>query len=254
MDRHTLKIANGKNHVHHDMVIATHGFLSSGQSLDPIADLLTTAGYECAVWEYPSLRGSILSHASRLVGLIQAAMARPDIRRIHFVAHSMGGIIVRAAIAQSRMETLAKNQCGRLLMLAPPNKGSWLTRLPLGPFASQFPQLVELSEKEDSLVNRLPRLQRFDVGVIAAQNDWIVSQTATHLDGQRDHAVVPTSHQRLVQHPQAIEMTLRFLERGQLHESDAHETAGPTIPFQPLSHAHDTTVTEHSASNGRRAA
>jgi hypothetical protein len=162
----------------------------------------------------------------------------------------MGGIIVRAAIAQSRVETLAKNRCGRLLMMAPPNKGSWLTRLPLGPFASRFPQLVELSEKDDSLVNQLPRPQRFDVGVIAAQNDWIVSQNATHLDGQIAHAAVPTSHQGLVRHPLAIEMTLRFLDQGQLQKRFDRETTESTIPFRRFTNP----AADEQAAPNRRAA
>lgn len=222
--------------------------------MDPIADSLTAAGYETLVWDYPSLQGSILSHASRLSAVIQEVVSRPDVSRIHFVTHSMGGIIVRAAIAQSRMETIAKKGCGRLLMMAPPNRGSWLTRLPLGPFASRFPQLAELSEKKNSLVNQLPRPHRIDVGVIAAQNDWIVSQSATHLDGQLDHAVIPTSHQQLVQHPLAIEMTLRFLEEGRLNAVDQQDSDTASIPIRPRSEISGTVDTEHAAANRRRAA
>lgn len=254
MNRHLLKIADSHDHVTHDLVIATHGFLSNGKSLDPIADSLTSAGYETLVWDYPSLRGSILSHASRLTTVIQQALGRPDIGRIHFVTHSMGGIITRAAIAQSRMETIAKKRCGRLLMMAPPNRGSWLTRLPLGPFANRFPQLAELSENESSLVNQLPRPHRIDVGVIAAEKDWIVSQSATHLDGQSDHVVIPTSHQRLVQHPLAIEMTLRFLEEGRLQAVVESDTAAMMIPIRPLTEAGDSVQRQHTATDRRRAA
>lgn len=254
MDRHSLKIANLHDHDTHDLVIATHGFLSNGKSLDPIADSLTSAGYETLVWDYPSLRGSILSHAGCLTAVIQKALCRPDIERIHFVTHSMGGIIARAAIAQSRMETIAKKRCGRLLMMAPPNRGSWLTRLPLGPFANRFPQLAELSENESSLVNQLPRPHRIDVGVIAAQKDWIVSQSATHLDGQADHAVIATSHQRLVQHPLAIEMTLRFLEEGRLRTVAETDVAAMTIPIRPRTELNNSVHDERTAGNQRRAA
>lgn len=254
MDRHTLKIETPREHDIHDLVIATHGLLSSGRSLDPIAESLTAAGYETLVWDYPSMRGSILSHASRLSAVIQKALLRPDIGRIHFVTHSMGGIISRAAIAQSRIETIAKNRCGKMLMMAPPNRGSWLTRLPLGPFANCFPQLAELSEKNSSLVNQLPRPHRINVGVIAAQKDWIVSQSATHLDGQADHAVIPTSHRRLIHHPLAIEMTLRFLAEGRLQAVAEYAASAMTIPIRSLAKIETSTQTEHVVASRQRAA
>lgn len=226
MTGHQLKLVPPPEQDAHDLVIVTHGFLSNGRSMDPIADQLSDAGYETLVWEYPSLRGSVLSHASRLVRVIRESMVRPEIRQIHFVAHSMGGIIARAAISTSHIETFAAERCGRLLMMAPPNKGSWLTRMPLGPFRGWFPQLAEMGEHERSFVNQLPRPHVYEVGVLAAAQDWIVSEPATHLDGQSAHTTLATSHQRLVQHPTAIELTLRFLAEGHFDaESSVTEPA-----------------------------
>ena len=153
-------------------------------------------------------------------------LAKSDhVQRIHFLTHSMGGVIARAAIIQSRLESKWATKCGRIVMLAPPNAGSRLTRIPLGPFTSWFPQLRELSESPDSFVQRLPKFRRMHVGVIAAQHDFVVTPESTHLPGELEHTIVSTSHQRLTRHPEAIEMAVEFIQSSRFNALPA------TIPF-----------------------
>lgn len=151
-------------------------------------------------------------HATRLSQELQRLAHSSQIRCVHLVTHSMGSVIARAAIHESGLESRWPSKVGRIVMLAPPNGGSRLTRIPLGPFASSFPQLCELSEAPGSYVRRLPPLQRMSVGVIAAARDFVVAVESTHLAGQLDHAVLATTHQRLISHPEAIEMSIRFLQ------------------------------------------
>lgn len=187
---------------------------------------LHAEGFETINWGYPSLRGSILQHGRRLGDLLNELARCDSVERLHLVTHSMGGIVARVAIEHSQIETDAGWKCGRLVMMAPPNAGSRLTRLPLGPFSSWFPHLTELSEREDSLVNRLPLPRRMQVSVLAASRDFVVAVAATRLACQIDHLVLPTTHQRLANHPAAIQTVVRWIQ--------ADEKEGGTtvqIPF-----------------------
>ncbi|WP_144058848.1 esterase/lipase family protein [Rhodopirellula sp. SWK7] len=204
-----------------EMVLTIPGFLAGRGSMERVGDSLRQAGFRWRHWDYASLRGSLVEHAHRLSRDLHELAECTKISRIHFVTHSMGSVIARAAIHESQLETRFSPKCGRIVMMAPPNAGSKLTRIPLGPFAQWFPQLRELSEAPDSYVRRLPPLQLMRVGVIAAEQDFVVAPEATHLSGEQDHATLPTTHQALISAPEAIEMSIRFLRSERLTAAPA---------------------------------
>lgn len=208
-----LPIASG------EIVVTIPGLLAGRNSMRRLDECLREAGYQTRHWRYASLRGSMKHHAARLSHELRDLAESSLIKRVHLVAHSMGSVIARAAIHESELETRWPSKAGRIVMLAPPNGGSRLTRIPLGPFKSSFPQLCELSEAPDSYVRCLPPLKQMSVGVIAAAHDFVVAVESTHLAGQRDHAVLETTHQRLISHPEAIEMSIRFLHNERFAET-----------------------------------
>jgi hypothetical protein len=103
----------------------------------------------------------------------------------------------------------------RFVMLAPPNRGSHLTRIKLGPFVWCVPSIADLSEAPDSLPNRLNTLNCVEIGVIAASRDFVVPVANTSLENQRDHCVIPSSHFRLPSDKLAVRQVLSFLQTGQ---------------------------------------
>lgn len=197
-----------------ETVVLIHGMLSSPGSMQSLARALAAEQFHVHNWGYPSLRASIVDHARRLQQrLRQVAHGREGAGNeepgLHLVTHSLGGIIARAALGEAATPRVA-----RMVMLAPPNRGSHLTRWSLGPFAKCFPPLSELTEGVDSLVNRLPPPRGIEVGIVAAARDAVVRLESTRLEGMKDHLVVPTNHRRLPRHPQAIAATLQFLGEG----------------------------------------
>jgi hypothetical protein len=193
-----------------------------------------------------------LGYASRTAGV--AALAETVARdiatfapgtRLHFVTHSMGGILLRAACAAG---LLPPRRIGRAVMLAPPNRGSELpdalgARPVLGPVFRRLtgPAGAELGAGDDGVPGRLPPVA-FDVGVIAGDrslnpmfsrllpgpNDGKVSVDRAAVEGMRDFLVVPHSHAFIMRAPAVIAQALHFLERGHFARPSDGDCARPS--------------------------
>jgi triacylglycerol lipase len=157
--------------------------------LEPLRRALERQGFRAVNWRYRSLHGSIEEHAAHLAAKAKELDDDIGIAQLHFVGHSMGAIVVRRALAMTRPHKL-----GRIVLLAPPNKGARLADLALRLFGRRIVAATELSSHPDSYVNRLTPGADFDCGIIAAAWDHAVSLASTHLLGQRDHIVLRSLH------------------------------------------------------------
>ena len=145
---------------------------------------------------------------------------------IHFVAHSMGGLLTRAYLGKYRPRRL-----GRVVMLGTPNQGSEIADLlkDLKLYRAYFgPAGQQLTTARHQAQARLPPVD-YPVGVIAGNrsvypissafvlprpNDGRVSVENTKLEGMTDHLVIGASHPRLTRSPIAIRQTIAFLRDG----------------------------------------
>jgi pimeloyl-ACP methyl ester carboxylesterase len=131
--------------------------------LEPLRRALERQGFRAVSWHYGSLRGSIEAHAARLATKARELDEDTGVARLHFVGHSMGAIVVRSALAMARPRKL-----GRVVLLAPPNRGARLADFALRLFGRRLVRATELCSHPDSYVNRLAPAADLDCGVIAA--------------------------------------------------------------------------------------
>ena len=193
-----------------DCVVLLHGLGRTHLSMTALQFALENAGYE--VWNegYPSRRTTVEALAPGVGAAIDDCRAR-GAARVHFVTHSMGGILVRAYFRDRRVP-----DAGRVVMLAPPNRGSaivdanrdkWWFRMATGPAGQQ------LGTGPDSLPNTLPPLP-LEVGVIAGRYDGKVSIRSTRLPEMKDHLIVDDAHTFLMNAPTVIRQVQAFLKEG----------------------------------------
>jgi triacylglycerol esterase/lipase EstA (alpha/beta hydrolase family) len=208
-------------------VVLLHGLGRGPASMRPIERALRREGVDVLNLSYPSRRAPIVRHAELAARAIEK---RAPGGRVHVVTHSMGGIVLRVAVANGR---LPLERVGRVVMLAPPNRGSALMdrlrshpvlggvyRRMTGPAGAD----IAVSAEMTATLQPVP----FELGVIAGDryvnpyltrlieqpNDGKVSVAETMVDGMRDHIVVPHSHTFLMRAPRVIAQVIHFLECG----------------------------------------
>ena len=201
-------------------VSLVHGFLANKYVFTLLARRLRARGYLTETWGYWNMQCSLLVHAERFAGELAVLDADPRIDTVHLVGHSMGCIIGRAALARYRPAKL-----GRFVMLAPPNRGSFVATATARTFGRFLKPVAELSEAEDSLVNSLPMPTGVDIGVIAAEFDALVAAPSTRPDVPHAHVTVPTWHTGLLFRRETADLVASFLASGRFPAQPAHPAA-----------------------------
>lgn len=208
-----------------ECVVLLHGLLRTRRSMRKMQKTLERRGYAVYNLGYPSRRYPIETLTECF---LQPALERHCIGRyqkLHFVTHSMGGILLRRYLSRYRVPEL-----GRVVMLSPPNRGSELVdklkgnvffRLLNGPAGRQ------LGTENDSSPNRLGPVN-FELGVITGNFslDWLfgrmipgesdgkVAVARAGVDGMRDFKVVPYGHAFIMRKPGVIVQVVQFLRTG----------------------------------------
>jgi pimeloyl-ACP methyl ester carboxylesterase len=198
-----------KQSVDQDTVVLIHGLAALPFVMRPLARSLHESFGRVVNWGYPSLWSRIERHGHELAELLRRLDAGHGPGRIHLIGHSMGGIIGRVALAE-----YTPGRMGRFIMLAPPNRGSHVARR-LAPILGRIcPPLHQLADHDSSFVCTLPLPSVPELGIIAAQGDFMVFEPSTRLGCERDHIVLPGLHSSLLWRKETADQVRYFLEQG----------------------------------------
>lgn len=206
-----------------DCVVLLHGLTRTSASMTALATAFSDAGYAVANIDYPSTKFPIEELAPEAVerGIAEC----PATSKVHFVTHSLGGILVRYYFAHEQFSRL-----GRVVMLAPPNQGSNVVNAmqEVPGFAwYNGPAGLQLGVDAQSIPLQLPAVT-YPVGIIAGTrtfnlilsqfldnpDDGKVSVQNTRVAGMTDFIEVPYSHPFIMKRKPVVELVLRFIETG----------------------------------------
>jgi hypothetical protein len=214
-----------------ECVILLHGLVRSNSSMDKIEDKLLSEGYQTVNHDYPSTDFTIADLAMKEIPQAIEECNQCQPKKIHFVTHSLGGILIRYFLEHNEIEDL-----GRVVMLSPPNQGSeavdGLSNIP-GFDMLNGPAGDELGTDENSVPLSLGSAD-FEVGIITGnetvnlilsqlipgEDDGKVSVESAKLEGMTDFLVVPHSHTFIMKSDRVIEQILCFLDKGSFEHSN----------------------------------
>lgn len=206
-----------------DCVVLLHGLARTAGAMKTLESRLLDEGYSVVNIGYPSrdhnieyLAGNELPKSLSLCG---------KANKIHFVTHSMGGIILRQYLSQHELPEL-----GRVVMLGPPNQGSEVVdKLANAPGFKWLngPAGLQLGTSEESIPNKLGAVN-FDLGVIAGnwsinwglsmlipgEDDGKVSVERSKIEGMNHHLVMPVTHPFMMKNKKVINQVVNYLREG----------------------------------------
>jgi triacylglycerol esterase/lipase EstA (alpha/beta hydrolase family) len=212
-----------------DAVVVLHGLGRTRASMHRVAATLRRDGYRVVNVSYPSRTMPLEQLADEWLPALLREHGAEDAPRLHFVTHSMGGIIVRLWLRDNP----APANLGRIVMIAPPNHGSEVAdRLRGNPLFRLFTGVngARLGTGADSLPAQLgagPAAAR--IGVIAGNRSlnpvfscWIhgpddgkVGVASARLDGMGGFIELPYSHTWLSWRRPVLAQVGAFLRDGE---------------------------------------
>jgi len=214
-----------------DCVVLLHGLARTAASMSRMEEALQDDGYATANVDYPSRDHEIAELADIAVeeGLARCR-ATDGIGKIHFVTHSLGGILLRQYLSTSSIAEL-----GRVVMLGPPNQGSrasddmqgvpgfdWLNGpagYQLGKGANSVPLALGPVEFELGVIAGNRTIDPITSAILDNPDDGRVSVEDTKVDGMDDFVVVEHSHAFMMRMRRPIELTKAFLQTGRFSNS-----------------------------------
>ncbi len=211
-----------------ETVVLLHGIARTALSLSAVEKALKKEGYDVLPVTYPSRQKNVDDIAGwlRQSALDDEFWSKAE--KVHFVTHSMGGVVAQQYLDQYRV-AIPVEKLGRVVMLAPPNGGSevadllhdfWPYKWYYGPAGSE----LTTEARQKAVVEPY-----YDLGVIAGTKEWPyviaafvvpgssdgrVSVEKTKIPGMKDHVTVPATHTFIMDKPDVHRQVVAFIKDG----------------------------------------
>ena len=202
-----------------EVVVLLHGLGRNNTAMWRLAGRLEEAGFEVRRVGYSSIKVPPVEMITTVTEQINDCCADEE-RVVHFVGHSLGGLLIRAYLQDYRPPIL-----GNTVMLGTPNSGTEL--------ADHFkdhaliehllPAATQLGTGPESLPNTLP-LPDYPVGIIAGvvdsefvehflpgPNDGMVPVDSTRMEGMVDFIEIETGHSMMRYDEEVAIQVVHFL-------------------------------------------
>ncbi|TDG14217.1 alpha/beta hydrolase [Seongchinamella unica] len=208
-----------------ECVVLLHGLFRSSAAMKPMEWYFQRSGYEVVNQGYDSIAETIEVLAETAVGGGLAACHAQGFPRVHFVTHSLGGVLVRqyASVHSLAPET-------RVVMLGPPNQGSQVAAYYAGIDWLEVLRPVaidQLAAGDQSMPLKLGPVD-FQLGIIAGNlrgstllpgfpdgpSDGTVSVAETVVPGMLDFLQMPVMHTFMIWNPLVWEQAEHFIRHG----------------------------------------
>ncbi len=210
-----------------ETVILVHGIWMTGLDMSLLHHRLRLCGFKPIQFSYPTIRCSLKDNAAKLQRFVRHLEKNSGTRTIHFVAHSLGGLLLRQFFNDY------PDQCpGRVVTLGTPHTGSLVARR-MG--CNPFGKILLGKSYTNGLRGDVPLWQskqgqtkreiavfagRNSIGVgrliqsLPKPNDGTVAVTETYLEGMSQHRVFSTTHMGLLFSDEVAHAVCRFLREG----------------------------------------
>jgi pimeloyl-ACP methyl ester carboxylesterase len=201
-----------------ETVVLVHGLWMVGIDMWLLRYRLQRCGFATRVFSYATVRRSPAENARKL----QRFLAKIDSETVHFVTHSLGGLVIRHLFHE-----FPEQKPGRIVTLAPPHQGSAVARRLS---RSSWGRLILGKSLQSGLLGDVPAWRApHELGVIAGNvqlgmgrfaggltrpNDGTVEVSETALDGMTEQVILPATHISLLFSRQSARQVCAFLKTG----------------------------------------
>ena len=205
-----------------EVAFILHGFARSKTAMVLLAARLENAGYLVHRISYPTLNTTPEEGLKAVSRQINTQL--PDSTDIvHFVGHSLGGLMIRAYLQENRLPGL-----GHVVLIGTPNQGtpladrfrdSWWFKLlgsmpvQLGTDSTDFPKSLEKPYYPVGIITGVLEGMENEK-LLPGKDDGVVPATSTLVAGMTDRITINTGHAMLRYNKEVAEQTIEFLKNG----------------------------------------
>lgn len=210
-----------------EVVVLAHGLGRGETAMWRFAKKLESANYKVCRLDYSTIGKSVEKVIEQTNQQIDSCISKAP--KVHFVGHSLGGLVIRAYL-QNNQEKLKSYNIGNAVFMGTPNKGSELADhlseswvMKVGGEVSQ--SLMTGDSSFGNTIEEVNIVMNINIGIIAGTkpsgltkkhfdgpNDGLVSVESTKLKSMKDFIAIDVEHTSMRNNDEVTKQTIYFLK------------------------------------------